>query len=70
MHAGTAEDREKWGNWGNLSVEIDQERFLNGCRRTVEETGMKETMSGKRNAPGRGEGKIRSSCIFCNIGTG
>ncbi|CBK25234.2 uncharacterized protein [Blastocystis hominis] len=30
---------------------IDQERFLNGCRRTVEETGMKETMSGKRNAP-------------------
>ena len=26
VHAGAAEDREKWGNWGNSSVEIDQER--------------------------------------------
>lgn len=69
VHAGAAEDREKWGNWGNLSVEIDQERFLNGCTRTVEDAGMKETVSGKRNAPGRGEGEMRGSCIFCNIGT-
>ena len=55
MLPGVAENRPKWGNWGNLSVELDQERFLNGFKRRVEEVGTPKVVNEIRNAPGREE---------------